>query len=439
MKKYFFLLIVIAALLGIGVILVQDPFGLFESKISGRRTVVENVDVNVWQEIEIASAADTVRIARESDGWKVKSLRDLPADRNAILNLLDQFRNVPEAETASRDASKHALFEVDEANGVKMKATGADGKTYFSVVVGKSDTMGTTYVREEGQDIVYRIAKPLRSYLRATSKEWLEKKIFQFNQFDIKSLSIEWGKDAFKAERKDSTHWDLIEPHAAPADADVLNVVASNFANLNFRELQPEGTELPGKPITNLTAVTQEGTVKTLVLAREGREGDFHGRIEGTDLVFTFTPISVEALRQPQDKLLEKRLLRNSPDDITAFTLESKSGVVSAKKKDDGSWEISAPEASPAKKETAQELCSTIANIKAETSVFDEKKKGLGFKNYRLKSTFELKDGTKAAFVWGSKKKGNIHLTREDMPLVFTVPESTFNSINKTLSDLKQQ
>ena len=92
-----------------------------------------------------------------------------------------------------------------------------------------------------------------------------------------------------------------------------------------------------------------------------------------------------------------------------------------------------------AKNEAAQEICSTIVNLKADQAIYDEAKKGYGFKDHRLKSTFVLKDGSKKEFLWGSRAKdGKIHVTLDGVPLVYLVPESHLATLSKSPADLKK-
>ncbi|MBI2061333.1 MAG: DUF4340 domain-containing protein [Nitrospirae bacterium] len=437
MKKIYLLLAGAIVILGATAFFVQDPMGLFEKETSGRVEILKSVDTKLWSSLQIKSPSGTTELVREAEGWKVKTVRNYKAEETAVKNLLDQLGQLKEGEVASRNKSKHDVFEVSEVKGTEIKGGGPKGEGALDIIIGKTDPGGRTFLRVSGKDEVYRVSAPIRSTLRSAPSDWLDKKLFSFTQNEIDRLSLSWEGKATALQRMDDSHWQILEPHKAPADADVLNGIASNLVNFSFTDFEPEGTTLTA-PVGMVEITLKDGRKRKAIFSREKDQSHYRGQVDDGANVFKISEGVVLGLRKPIDELYEKRLLRNSPDDITEFTLEHKQ-TLTAKKKDNGDWELVAPEKADAKKEVAQEVCSTIANLKADQAIYDEAKKGYGFKDRRLKSTFVLKDGSRKEFLWGSKAKdGKIHVTLGGSPLVYLVPETNLTTLSQAPSDLKK-
>lgn len=436
MKKNFLILLLVIAALGVAVVLVQDPFGWFRAEKEGLAHPFEGVNTSLWATLEIHSSSEAAELARDGDNWKVKSLRDFPADPNLVKNLLGQLDAKETAQVTSRNKEKYDVFQVGESSGVALKAKDAGGNVLLDLIVGKYDTGGGTYIRLAGRDEVLRITKPLRSHVRSRSEEWINKRMFEFARSEMDTLTVEWGGKKTVARRVDDSRWDLLEPTVAPGDPDVLNVLASNLAGLSFKALEPEGAAWSGTT-AKISAALKDGRRHELEIHREGKESDYRGRAAGKDYVVRLNAGTIDGFDKKQEDFYEKRLLRISPDDITEFTIEEGGTVTLKQKADSTEWEIAAPEPGPAKSDVARDLCSTIANAKADSVVFDEAKKGYGFKDARMKTSFVLKDGTRREFRWGSLKGDSVKVTREDAPLVFTVSKSVFEKMQKKAADFK--
>src|SRR5208337_3935513 len=102
---------------------------------------------------------------------------------------------------------------------VVVVATLSDGKTAELDVGADNSYDGTLYARRAGDSRVSIVEASLRPTLDKTTFDLRDKRLFVFEEGDLKHLDVAAGKNAYGLERSDDGKWSLTAPQQLPADA----------------------------------------------------------------------------------------------------------------------------------------------------------------------------------------------------------------------------
>lgn len=223
---------------------------------------------------EITGPRDTVRLARDVDGWTVNGFE---ADSGAVSRFLRAVDEVEVASVTATNPANHGRLGVT-ADSAWSLGTG-EGAV---VLLGKTgNRFRTAYARLPDEDLVSLIEGDLRAAAARPLPDWRDKMILRVDTGNVAGITVVRDGATMVYERQDSS-WTI---GGDEADATTVRNILQELANMRASGFAPEDAELPAEPERTVVAVDAEGNeLASLALS----EGDGNFRVTSADSPYTF-------------------------------------------------------------------------------------------------------------------------------------------------------
>jgi len=202
-RTLIFLLMILGILAGAG-LLANRMMAPKPPKQRMGESLFPKLPVNRISSILIKSPKDTVSLVKGKDRWVVKSRLDYPADFDKITNLVRKLMEVKIGRSfpSSEDSRKRLSLEdpdsadaSEERKGIRIRLLGDKELPLANLLLGKIRYQGEQMPLPEGQYVmlddkpeVFLINRDF-SYLETESREWLQKKIVDVKEEEIRKIS----------------------------------------------------------------------------------------------------------------------------------------------------------------------------------------------------------------------------------------------------------
>lgn len=218
---------------------------------------------------DITGPRDTVRLARDVDGWTVNGFE---ADSGAVSRFLRAVDEVEIASVAATNPANHGRLGVTADSAWSLGA--GDGPV---VLLGKTgNRFRTAYARLPDEDLVSLIEGDLRAAAARPLLDWRDKMILRVDTANVAGITVVRDGETMVYERQDSS-W---TSGGDEADATTVRNILQELANMRASGFAPEDAELPAEPERAVVAVDDEGNeLASLALS----EGDGNFRVTSAD------------------------------------------------------------------------------------------------------------------------------------------------------------
>ena len=185
-------------------------------------------------------AEEPLRIAREGEGWVLRSEADYPAETAQVEALLDAVVGLRAGPpVATRDTSHEALLIDDAGYGRKLRVASADTDETWLLAPATSRSV---YARRAGDDTVYRAAGSSEWAFRERAATYRDAEYVSDDAGAFDALAVENAQGSLRFERRDGA-WTLAElSEGETADAAAIEQLASQVATLRLS--QPVGRDV---------------------------------------------------------------------------------------------------------------------------------------------------------------------------------------------------
>ena len=264
--------VVILVVLAVVAILATDPFGWNKPPADVPDEdapeivplcLAEAGQVTAFEIIKPGEAA--FRLEREGEEWLVKRGEEtFRANMERVDKLVADVPGLMSGSLATDKADKHATFEVDDNQAIGLNVyVGGDVPT-AELLVGKStDTFSGAYIRNKGDDRVYRAAKNIKSLVGFSFQDFCTKTPWDFDPTLAETVTIAppGGEGETLAFTRNNGIWQL--PDGANGNQNKLNELLDKLSKLRISgfadDADPEVTGLAGAaPAINVTAGGRE-------------------------------------------------------------------------------------------------------------------------------------------------------------------------------------
>lgn len=223
-----------------------------------------------------------------------------------------------------------------------------------------------------------------------------------------------------------------------------LETVAG-FKRENIASKNPEKQDIfEVTPAKGVEVKVFDAAGKTLAQFYIGKTGpDFFSsylRKEGSDEV-----IQVAAVTSTFDKTVEswrdKTIFSFPPDMVTRLSLKTVQDEIVLEKNDKDEWQITKPEPAKAKQEAVNTMVTTLSSLSALGFAEDYDTAKYQIDQPQLTATVILKDQIEQKLHIGKKneEKAQYYARSEAKKMVFLIGKYQFDTINKTVKDLKEE
>ena len=226
---------------------------------------------NEVTQIQCRKNGQQTTLLKKDGRWFVREKeQEYRALGNIIEDLLKKLAVLQVDRVASRQKEKHALFEVDEEKGRRIKLIGKGGKVLADFFLGKqgADYMSDYLRLADSQEVL--VTKQELSYLFRRS-DWRERRLFQAKVEDIRKLTLTYPKEEIVFLQTAANDWRLQAPLQGVAPKKEITRLFSTLNSLRAVKF-PAKDELGEKksglehPTLKISWETNEGESSALLI-----------------------------------------------------------------------------------------------------------------------------------------------------------------------------
>lgn len=288
------------------VFLLKGDFGFLRSKPT--RQFIPNLNIEEITKIELKEANQTHTLEKKNNQWVVSSKGDVKANQEAVLKVLNKTKELTKDEVASKNPEKKTIFQVDQS-GLKVKFYKGDTEVSDFYVGKVGPDFSSTYIRKEGEDIVYLFKETIIRIFNQS--DWRDLTILSFDKTQVKSLT--WVKNEKRlVVEKIEDKWKLTSPLNVEVNQDTLNFVLGDLSNLKGKDIVMDKTENElgfEKPTLKITISFKEDGEQTILIGGKisnEEDADYYAKKEAFDTIFTLSKFTVESFPAKIEDLLKK-------------------------------------------------------------------------------------------------------------------------------------
>jgi hypothetical protein len=223
------------------------------------------------ERINITSPGTGAIVLQRTDkAWQVSigQAASYAANSSAVENLLESLAMLKADSLVSRNAERHALYEVSKETGLRVEALDRDKRALAALLIGKSGpNIISTYVRNDDSDQVYLVDGILQNAAAKSLNEWRDKTIFSFKPEQVTAYTV-IGTSSL-ALNKTNGKW-LIGTEHEPANTAAVEQAVRALTTLSAADFAEGPLETFGlaAPEQTVTAALADGTRLTLLLGK---------------------------------------------------------------------------------------------------------------------------------------------------------------------------
>jgi hypothetical protein len=272
---------------------------------------------------------------------------------------------------------------------------------------------------------------------------------FNFKAEDLIALAINRAGQKIRLERRDG-RWRLTEPVDAPADASVLEALASDLAAARVErqivsapeELDKYGLVNPG---LDLEIRLKSGQTHRLQFGgKDFSGGSVYARVDGSKEVALLPSALLASADKPLNDLRDRSLLTGlTPAEIASLDLNNSHGSLKLAR-EKASWELRSPVTAPADEAGVSDLLETLASAKGAEVVSEkgEDPSKYGLDRPQISVTARATGGPERSLAIGARTEGketSYFARSSDHPQILKVEASLIEKLNIKPIDLRSK
>jgi hypothetical protein len=208
--------------------------------------------------LELASPAQTVRLEKTGEEWKLVKPVQAPADFVSVNGLIGQLQSAQMTSLKNRpeDLKDLKQYGLDRPAVVATLGTGASS---VKLELGKEADPGSVWARDPSKAAVFSINNGVAMELQKKVDDFRRKDVFDFRPYNTTRFEITRGKETRAFERVKGTGenavdtWKQVVPAEKTVDSSNLEGVLLDFSNLRAESFT--ATAGPGTGHNNPSAV----------------------------------------------------------------------------------------------------------------------------------------------------------------------------------------
>jgi hypothetical protein len=187
--------------------------------------------------LELASAAQTIRLEKSGEEWKLVKPIHAPADFVSVNGVIGQLQSAQMTGLKDRpdDLKDLKQYGLDKPAVV---ATVGTGTSSVKLELGKEADAGAVWARDPSKPAVFSVNNGVAMELKKKVDDFRRKEIFDFRPYNTTRFEITRGKDTRVFERVKGTGenavdtWKQVAPSAKTVDSSNLEGALLDFSNL---------------------------------------------------------------------------------------------------------------------------------------------------------------------------------------------------------------
>jgi hypothetical protein len=405
-----------------------------------------------FDHLAVTNETSAFEITRDSTNQLWKLVRPLVAraDGNAIDYLVQQLRTARVSEFVTDDPA--ADLDRYGLQSPKVQMTLARGtNAVFQLQFGQSPTNDPSliYARRLSHTNVILLRRELADLLRKPHDFFRDRTLLHFSEPEVSRIEIKARRETFALQRQTEGAWQIVEPFAAPADAEVVREFFSNLAKLEIdrflRDIETDfstyGLVQPDSRYTLKTAVTNAAGPTNIVAAQiafgTNQVDRIFARRGEESAVYTVSLGDVFRLPQAAFEFRDRRIWNFTSSNVVSVTVNQRGRTRKLERNPQRAWFAEVVE-----NETFEELLRRLGALRAVSwrAKGEEQMRLRGFPEIDYQVTLDVNVGGKTephTIRFGRLlREGPLAavVLEEGQSIIFIFPGPLFQEVVRSLS-----
>ncbi len=283
-------------------------------------------------------------LTKTDGGWRLSKPVDAAADETTIKNLINAVATAEVKKTLDDTPDNLAPFGLDQPFAtvtLKLK-----DKELPAIRVGKTSPVGnSTFVQRADEKKVYLTGSAFHAGMDKQLKDLRDKQILQFNDADVRKISIIGGGHDLVLTKSDDT-WTLDKPGPYPADAGTVRSLLSSLRSMRATDFPADdaanlGTYGLDSPRLTVTIVSgKEDNEQQIVLGGETDKKETYLKLADRPTVYTVGSYVFHDLNKDTNDFRDKTVLAFDKDAVTRLEVEPAGGQPFVLRRDQERWTV---------------------------------------------------------------------------------------------------
>lgn len=378
------------------------------------------------QRITLKYPAETIRVEREGDGWRMKAgNRTLPADASAIESLLSSLSSARIDTFVDRDPKDLEAFGLTDPRIEVVLSLGSKGEQGLLIGDTKAEPappppspeMGEPpppeeklFVQRKGDTEVVTVPSTVYDALLLTVDDLRDKTVLAFTPEQATAAEWTWDGKTIKLAKQPETErglpvWQLVEPEQMKADAEKIDRFLEAVDMLRATGFVDEPGDLAqyglAEPRGRIAVTTGKDEHVLLIGKQAGDGSGLYVMPEGSEIVLKVRSSFDQDIETNLNRLRDLTVLAFDRQEVQKIALRRDSGdlVVLERTAGEGGeegWKVTKPEQQEADPGRVGAVLTALEALHADELVTE---KADNLADYNLKkpeviATLTMKDGT---------------------------------------------
>lgn len=303
-----------------------------------------------YLEIRLAAEEEPRVLRRDGEKWNVRGPIQWPANVFAVNRILQQIEFL-EKETSFRTSDLRRTgqsldhYGLDSPRAVLVFGRGSQR---YEVRVGEPTDIGNRlYILDPSGELIHVVHREFAQTLSLSLNDLRSETVFHIPLFEVRSLNVQLGTHSkVRVARKDQ-QWRFETPFQTRADRKAVEAVVNRLNGLQIRGFEKEEADPADFGLNNPSMrITLDGNGRreTLLIGSQAagrKEPHLYAKLADNPTVFTLAEDPLEAIRNAQDLLRDRKVLNFERNPLTSINLAIPGGTeVLLQKLETDQWQI---------------------------------------------------------------------------------------------------
>lgn len=415
--------------------------------VEGKVVLNINPDSIVKVEVKRQQEPKEIVLERKGKSWWLTEPVQAPADKTAVENLINRFKNLKAELELDFQKPEYGLSNPT----VTISVHDRKGRTYNIQFGNKTpDNMGAYAIVENRKKPVVLTAWLLDDANKSPN-DFRDKRLLVFNKDNVTKFALVYPDKQVVCERKGKEEWQLIEPLRTAADNSAVSSLLDRLSTLQAREFvveRPKKNQLvsyqldkPGVQVQIWLKGREKPITLTVGKRHETQTTKYYARTSRFPAIVLVDEFDLKDIRKTESDLRSKRVLVFKKDNVERLTIRYDGVEIELRKRKEGKetkWQMLKPIKAPADTWRVDDILWALDGAEAEG--FIDKPQDLS--PYGLdKPQFELnlweKGRKEPKTVWLSVKEKTAYLRTSEGETVYKVRTALLDDLKKSPDDLR--
>lgn len=344
MKRSTLILLLIAAVAGVGVYFIEGKFGKSGDEDAEKTPPAFKFTREDVVSITLIRGGQTTRLENQNNKWVITQPVNAAADEsvvNSIIGDLVSARVERDFPPAGGDLKQYGLSEPAVKLEIKLK----DGKTHRVELGSKDEISLSAYAKIDGSQNVALLPVGLLNDSDKSLNDLRDRLVLGATQYELSSFKIVNDGDAYELEKKEA-EWNITSPLAGLADESQVSSLLADITGAKAAEVVSESVDDPAKygldkSKVSITARLATGGERTVAIGSKVDE-NYYAKVSDRPQLLKIDQLFYSKLDTKLASLRSKQFVKLNRDELAKVYIKNSNVTLVAEKKGD-KWMITEP------------------------------------------------------------------------------------------------